>query len=52
MIGSKRRSGIVEREDGGKQAVGRGGECPDGAVIVDHAASERRTRGSSDSATR
>jgi hypothetical protein len=27
-------------------------ECPDGAVIVDHAASERRTRGSSDSATR
>jgi len=33
-IGSKRRSGVVKREDGDKRSAGRGGECPDGACDV------------------
>ena len=43
-VAGKRRSGAVEREDGGRQAAGYGEERRVGAVTVDHAASSRRTR--------
>ena len=43
-VASKWRSGAVEREDGGRQAAGRGEERRTGAVVVDHAVLARRTR--------
>jgi len=43
-VASKGRPGAVEREVGGRQATGRGEVRRARAVVVDHAASARRTR--------
>jgi hypothetical protein len=44
VVANKWRSGVVEREDGGRQVAGRGEERCTGAVAVDHTALARRTR--------
>jgi len=43
-VARQRCSGAVEREDGGRQASGRGEEHRVGAITVDHAVLAPRTR--------